>query len=112
MFFVQIDRLKFLAKGISRKHSKAKKEIDDLFSATDRMRLLKAEVATLVGKAPLIPCVFWLVQKASLLQETPLLGADQKVCAADEEFPFLVLTESSSFTDQHPACAGRDQHFH
>lgn len=92
--------MKFLAKGLSRKHAKAKKEIDSLFSATDRMRLLKvgaketwkklwfcfanvfflkkAEVATLVGKQPLIPCVFWLVQKSALLQETPVL-ADGKV---------------------------------
>jgi hypothetical protein len=91
-----VSRLSFLFKSASKKHTKAKKDIDQLFSATDRMKKLKAEVADLVGKAPLVPCVFWLVQKAALLQETPMLTADGKLNE------LRVLAATNIFVDLAP----------
>jgi hypothetical protein len=91
-----VSRLSFLFKGASKKHAKAKKEIDQLFSATDRMKRVKAEIAAAVGKEPLVPCVFWLVQKAALLQETPMLTADGKL---NEQ---RVLAASNIFVDLAP----------
>ena len=91
-----VSRLSFLFKGASKKHTKAKKEIDQLFSATDRMKRLKAEIAAVVGKDPLVPCVFWLVQKAALLQETPTLTADGKL---NEQ---RVLAATNIFADLAP----------
>lgn len=71
----------------------------------------QAEVATLIGKQPLIPCVFWLVQKAALLQETPVL-ADGKVFFLDFDVVLFCFSKSLSLrTDQHPENLGCDQHF-
>ncbi len=92
----QVERLKFLFKGVSKKHASIKKSIDQLFSATDRMKLLKQELASVVGKEPLVPCVFWLVQKAALLQETPVLTGDGKLNGQ------RVLAASNIFVDLAP----------
>ena len=40
------------------------------------MRLFLRELALFKGREPLIPCVFWLYQKATLLNETPLYLED------------------------------------
>jgi hypothetical protein len=55
-----------------------------------------------VGKQAMIPCVFWLVQKASLLQESPVFTSDQqintqRIIAATNIFADLAQTQEIKF---------------
>ena len=100
----QVDRVKFLTKSVSRRHAKFRKEMDALFDATDRMRQVKAEVAAVAAaKQPLIPCVFWLVQKAALLQESPVRTGEgalntQRVAAAVNIFADLASMQETKYS--------------
>ncbi len=72
----QLDRLNELWASLSRKQLKRKKYLEDTFSAADKMAGLLAEQRQCLGRVPMIPCIFWLVQKATLLGETPLYADD------------------------------------
>ncbi len=61
-----------------RKASKRKQELDELFNAAEQMEQLLVAQKRVLGKRPMIPCVFWLVQKSLLLQETPLFLDESK----------------------------------
>jgi hypothetical protein len=60
------------------------------------------ELAEFTGKEPLIPCVFWLVQKATLLQETPLWTGEgefnvQRVTSAINIFADITLLQEKKY---------------
>ena len=74
-----VERLSFLDASISKKHRLWKEEINQMFSTEDRMKRFLHELALFKGRDPLIPCVFWLYQKATLLAETPLFSEDGSV---------------------------------
>ena len=98
----QVDRLSFLFKAISKKHKTIKKDFDELFSTKDRMKLFLQELQTHKGKEPLIPCVFWLHSKATLLQETPLWLEDksfntQRITAALNIFADVSLIQEKRY---------------
>jgi hypothetical protein len=98
----QVDRLSFLERGISRKYKAVKKDFDELFSVKDRNKLFLKELAEFTGKEPLIPCVFWLVQKATLLQETPLWTGEgefnvQRVTSAINIFADITLLQEKKY---------------
>jgi len=98
----QVDRLDLIWHAMSKKHFKIKAKIDALFSAADRMAPLLAELADNVGKHPMIPCIFWLVQKATLLKETPVLGADgrlnaDRVVAATNIFRDMMIMQEQRY---------------
>lgn len=119
----QVDRCTFLFKKLSKANIRASpppppfffthlflvqsakatlKTIDTLFATSDRMKVFKAELTALVGKEPVIPCVFWLVQKGTLLQETPLLldtGAlnPQRIAATVNVFADLEAMQAKRY---------------
>ncbi len=87
----QVDRLDFLFAAANKKAQKTKSKLDKLFSPQDRMAQLIAELNANVGVHPMIPCIFWLVQKATLLKETPVFLASDalnldRVTAANNIF--------------------------
>ena len=73
----QLDRLN-LWRGMSTSALKSKDFLDRLCSVDTRMAglLQEQEAARQQKAARMIPCMFWLVQKAELLNETPLLCGD------------------------------------
>jgi hypothetical protein len=73
----QVDRLAWLWKGLSKKGAKSKKTLNDFFDPTNRMQQFLDAVKENLGKKPMIPCIFWLVQKSMLLKECPLLDGSE-----------------------------------
>ena len=69
----QVDRLVPLFDKLSSSANRKKLALDAMFSAENRMRILiDAQLDAKKHKVPgMIPCIFWLVQKAELLLETP-----------------------------------------
>jgi hypothetical protein len=95
----QVDRLDV---GISKKHAKIKAKIDLLFDATTGMAMMKKEINENVEKLrPMIPCVFWLLQKALLLKESPLYVDNQlnldRINAARNVFKDMATMQSCPY---------------
>jgi hypothetical protein len=98
----QVDRLDV---GISKKHAKIKTKIDLLFDATTGMAMMKKEINENVAKLrPMIPCVFWLLQKALLLKESPLFVDNQlnldRINAARNVFKDMATMQSCPYPKQ------------
>ena len=76
----QLDRLNAWAEMPS-SVLKRKAALDELCSVEDRFAgLLKEQSDIRKAREPgIIPCIFWFVQKAELLHETPVLTSDGKV---------------------------------
>lgn len=95
----QVDRLIWLWKDLPRKVLKIKKEMDNLFDLGDRMTKLAALWTERAGQQPTIMSIFWLVQKATLLEESPLVVEGEKLnvdqlAAADHVFQLLEKMQS------------------
>jgi hypothetical protein len=99
----QVDRLSFVWENLTSKASKTKKKMDRLFDPTDRMSKVSKMWLSRAGKEPTIISIFWLVQKATLFEETPLLiGVDHKInpdalVASENIFGQLAKMQSVSY---------------
>ena len=67
----QLDRLGKLKSKMDSKHKKMKKELDALFDPNNRMSSYIEEQKKYIGKRPVIPCIYWLLHQAYLLDEVP-----------------------------------------
>ncbi len=65
----QLERLPNLIAGRERR---VKQQLDELFDPNDRFQKVAALWCERAGRAPTVVAVFWLVQKALLLEENPL----------------------------------------
>lgn len=101
----QVDRLKSLFLGLSNGHSRIKAKIDKLFAPADRMRIVQNKIRSniLLGN-PVIPCIFWLSQKAALLKEVPIVSVHKsnslnvdRVVAATNIFDDLLAMQLNRF---------------
>ena len=67
-----VDRLKPIWEALPNAAAKEKEHLDQLCDVTTRMKgLLDLQERAKTKKIPVIPSIFWLVQKTELLHETP-----------------------------------------
>jgi hypothetical protein len=78
----QCDRQSWLWSGLSAKWRSEKEALDAMFDPNTRMEGAVQSIHTNIGQRPLIPCTFWLVQKAQLLKETPVFLDDGTINTA------------------------------
>lgn len=69
----QVDRLSWLWSSLSRRQSKFKANLDELFDPKCRMERMVKTWTERAGSEPTVMCIFWLLQKATLLEESPLI---------------------------------------
>lgn len=69
----QVDRLSFVWKTLPTKASKTKALMDALFDPSDRFARVIKLWTDRCGKKPTIKSIFWMMQKATLFQESPLV---------------------------------------
>ncbi len=76
----KVDRLAWLWKSLNRKQIAARKDLNDMFDQTNRMEKAQEFYSRAIAEQnPCVPIIFWYVQKAVLLQETPLFRPDQSL---------------------------------
>jgi hypothetical protein len=99
----QVDRLTWLGKGIGRKASRFREKLNELFDQSKRMQgASDAFAAAVEAGAPCIPVIFWFVQKATLLAETPVLNSDgtlntSRIVASGNIFNPMIAAQSVSY---------------
>lgn len=95
----QVDRLSWLWKSLRRKAAKEKEQLNEFFDPGNRMQKVVETMLACAGKEPMIPCIFWLVQKALLLLECPLVSDGKlnmsRVVAASNIFKDLLVTSQT-----------------
>merc|ERR1711916_7495 len=109
----QLDRLG-VWKLLSSSVRKRKLAIDELFAVEDRMAKLIEEQKEAASRRVegMIPCIFWLAQKAELLQETPRYHDgrinEDRLLAADNVFGALLGMQSL----RYPSLAANEAFFY
>lgn len=100
-----VDRLAWLSEGLSEgKSAIMRQRLEGLFDIEKKMIELTTETEQLAGNVAIIPCIYWLYNKAILSREAPLFLENgkinmQRVISANNIFEKMIKMQALPYGD-------------
>ncbi len=97
-----VERLEWLFESLANNSKATFKKLNGFFNILDKMKQLTDATEQLAGKRPVIPCIYWIYNKALLSHETPLYIEDgsiniQKFTSASNIFRTMAQMQSTPY---------------